>query len=86
MLLRVLEISKVFVCILKCMYIMLCSIISVRQQPNVALYVIRANKDILYCIVLMYPTVIGLRAAVGGSVAKSDWPGALGPAESGSAL
>ena len=52
MLLRVLEISKVFVCILKCMYIMLCSIISVRQQPNVALYVIRANKDILYCIVL----------------------------------
>ena len=54
MLLRVLEISKVFVCILICMYIMLCSIISVRQQPNVALYVIRANKDILYCIVL-YP-------------------------------
>ena len=39
MLLRVLEISKVFVCILKCMYIMLCSIISVRQQPNVALYI-----------------------------------------------
>ena len=35
------------------MYIMLCSIISVRQQPNVALYVIRANKDILYCIVLI---------------------------------
>ena len=52
MLLRVLEITKVFVCILICMYIMLCSIISVRQQPNVALYVIRANKDILYCIVL----------------------------------
>ena len=51
MLVRVLEISKVFVCILICMYIMLCSIISVRQQPNVALYVIRANKDVLYCIV-----------------------------------
>ena len=52
MLLRVLEISKVFVCILICMY--LCSTISVRQKPNVALYVIRANKDILYCIVLIH--------------------------------
>ena len=55
---RVLEISKVFVCILICMYIMLCSIISVRQQPNVALYVIRANKDVLYCIVLYHNTSV----------------------------
>ena len=30
---------------------------------------------------VIYPTVIGLRAAVGGSAAKSDWLGALGPAD-----
>ena len=72
MLLRVLEISKVFVCILICMYIMLCSIISVRQQPNVALYVIRANKDILYCIVL-YCLPGSLSRRVSG---HTEYPGA----------
>ena len=30
---------------------------------------------------VIYPTVIGLRAAVGGSAAKSDSLGALGPAD-----
>ena len=34
----------------------------------------------------IHPTVIGLRASVGGSAAFSDWLGVLGPAESGSAL
>ena len=52
MLVRVREISKFFVCIRICMFIVVCSTIFVRQQPNVALCVIRANKDILYCIVL----------------------------------
>ena len=34
----------------------------------------------------IHPTVIGLRASVGGSVASSDWLRILGPAESGLAL
>ena len=29
----------------------------------------------------IYPTVIGLRASVGGSAASSDWLGVLGPAD-----
>ena len=54
MLERVLEISKFFVCILICMYIMLCSTIFVRQQPNVALCVIRANKDTFFLYIVLY--------------------------------
>ena len=45
-----------------------------------------ATWPVTHAETVMYPTVIGLRAAVGGSAAKSDWLGALGPAESGSAL
>ena len=45
-----------------------------------------ATRPVTHAEMVMYPTVIGLWAAVGGSAAKSDWLGALGPAESGSAL
>ena len=45
-----------------------------------------ATRPVTHAETVIYPTVIGLRAAVAGSVAKSDWLGALGPAESGSAL
>ena len=38
-----------------------------------------ATLPVTHAETVMYPTVIGLRAAVGGSAAKSDWLGALGP-------
>ena len=40
-----------------------------------------ATRPVTHAEMVMYPTVIGLRAAVGGSAAKSDWLGALGPAD-----
>ena len=40
-----------------------------------------ATRPVTHVETVMYPTVIGLRAAVGGSAAKSDWLGALGPAD-----
>ena len=40
-----------------------------------------ATRPVTYAEMVIYPTVIGLRAAVGGSAAKSDWLGALGPAD-----
>ena len=40
-----------------------------------------ATRPVTHAETVIYPTVIGLRAAVGGSVAKSDWLGALGPAD-----
>ena len=46
----------------------------------------RATRPVTHAETVIYPTVIGLRAAVGGSAAKSDWLGTLGPAESGSVL
>ena len=45
-----------------------------------------ATRPVMHAETVIYPTVIGLRATVGGSAAKSDWLGDLGPAESGSAL
>ena len=39
-----------------------------------------AIQPVTHAETVIYPTVIGLRAAVGGSAAKSDWLGALGPA------
>ena len=44
------------------------------------------TRPVTHAETVIYPTVIGLWAAVGGSVANSDWLCALGPAESGSAL
>ena len=44
------------------------------------------TRPVTHAEMVIYPTVIGLRAAVGGLAAKSDWLCALGPAESGSAL
>ena len=41
----------------------------------------RATRPVTHVETVMYPMVIGLRAAVGSSGAKSDWLGALGPAD-----
>ena len=40
-----------------------------------------ATRPVTHAETVIYPTVIGLRAAVGGSAAKSDWLRALGPAD-----
>ena len=40
-----------------------------------------ATRPVTHAEMVMYPTVISLRAAVGGSAAKSDWLGALGPVD-----
>ena len=40
-----------------------------------------ATRLVMHAETVIYPTVIGLRAAVGGSAAKSDWLGALGPVD-----
>ena len=39
------------------------------------------TRPVTHAETVIYPTVIGLRAAVGGSAAKSDWLGALGTAD-----
>ena len=41
----------------------------------------QSTRPVTHAETVTYPTVIGLRAAVGGSAAKSDWLGALGPAD-----
>ena len=40
-----------------------------------------ATRLVTHAETVIYPMVIGLRAAVGGSAVKSDWLGALGPAD-----
>ena len=40
-----------------------------------------ATQPVTHAETVIYPTLIGLRAAVGGSAAKFDWLGALGPAD-----
>ena len=40
-----------------------------------------ATWPVTHAEMVMYPMVISLRAAVGGSAAKSDWLGALGPVD-----